>query len=292
LQEMIDLISEPLSYEFMRRAFLAAILAGGVASLIGTFVVLRGMAFMGDALSHAVLPGIAVAHLTRHSIYAGAFLAGLITTMGIGYLSRHRRLSEDTAIGIFFTGMFALGIVIISTMQSYSIDLVHFLFGNVLAVTSDDLWLMSGAAFLILLAFALFGRAWVIYSFDPAFAETSGLPVGLLHYGLMILISLAIVVAMQTVGVVMVLAMLVTPPATARLLAGRVPAIMVLSFIFSTLAAVLGLYSSYYMNIASGAAIVLWATIIFMPVFIFAPKVKLFVQQYHQLRQRCAGKVG
>lgn len=268
---MISLLLEPLTFAFIRRALLVAVLASSVASLIGTYVVTRGMAFLGGALSHAVLPGIAIAYTLGYSIQAGAFLAGLIAALGIGFVSRHAELKEDTAIGILMSGMFALGIAIISRMQSYSVDLAGFLFGNVLAVSVTDAWIAVGVWVLVLVALWLFNRRWVILSFDPTFAAAVGLPVGALHYGLMTLLSLVVVVAMRTVGVVMVLAMLVTPPATARLLVHRVQAMMLLSALLGAVAAVLGLYASYYLNVASGAAIVLVSVAMFFAVLFFAP---------------------
>jgi ABC-type Mn2+/Zn2+ transport system permease subunit len=269
---MIDLLIEPLSLGFMRRALLAAVLAGSVASLVGTYVVLRGMAFLGGALSHAVLPGIAIAYLLGLNIFAGAFLAGGITAIGIGFISRHERLKEDTAIGILLSGMFALGVAIISTLRSYSVDLTSLLFGNVLAVSGTDIRLTALVGVLVLLAFWLFNRRWVALCFDPQFAAAVGLPVTALHYGLIILMSLAIVTAMQTVGVVLALAMLVTPPATARLFTDRVGAMMLLSVLLGTVSSLVGLYGSYYLNIASGAAIVLVSVCMFFIALLIAPR--------------------
>jgi ABC-type Mn2+/Zn2+ transport system permease subunit len=268
---MVDILLEPFTFAFMQRALLVAVLASAVASLVGTYVVVRGMAFLGGALSHAVLPGIAVAYIFGHNILAGAFFAGLVASLGIGFVSRHTQLKEDTAIGILMSGMFALGIAIISRIQSYTIDLVNFLFGNVLAASATDVWTTFCACLLVLAALWLLNRRWVILSFDPTYAAAIGLPTGLLHYGLMVLLSLVIVVAMRTVGVVLVLAMLVTPPATARLLFNRIQTIMWASALLGALAAVVGLYVSYYLNVASGAAIVLVSVTLFFVAFFFAP---------------------
>ncbi|MGI6083478.1 MAG: metal ABC transporter permease [Limnochordia bacterium] len=269
---MMQLLVEPLSYEFMRRALFAAALTGAITSLVGTYVVLRGMAFLGGALSHAVLPGAAVAYVWGHSTALGAFIAGLLTAAGIGFIGRHPDLKQDTAIGILMSGMFALGIAIISTIKTYSVDLANFLFGNVLAVSMDDIWLMIGISALILLILWLFHHRWVILGFDPSFAAAVGLPVGALHYGLMVSISLVIVAAMKVVGVIQVLAMLVTPPATARLLSNRLSTMMWLSAMLGSVAAVVGLYVSYYLNIASGAAIVIVSVILFFAVFLGSPR--------------------
>ena len=265
---MIQLVTEPLSYEFMRRALFAAALTGAITSLIGTYVVLRGMAFLGGALSHAVLPGAAIAYVWGHSTALGAFFAGLFTAAGIGFVGRHPDLKQDTAIGILMSGMFALGIAIISTIKTYTVDLANFLFGNVLAVSMADIWLMMCISVLILLALWLFHHRWVILGFDPNFAAAVGLPVRALHYGLMVSISLVIVAAMKDVGVFQVVAMLVTPPATARLLSNRLSTMMWLSALLGSLAAVVGLYVSYYLNVASGAAIVIVSVVIFFAVFL------------------------
>jgi ABC-type Mn2+/Zn2+ transport system permease subunit len=269
---MIHLLTEPLTYEFMRRALLAAALAGAITSLVGTYVVLRGMAFLGGGLSHAVLPGAAIAYVLGHPTSLGAFMAGLLTAAGIGHIGRHPDLKQDTAIGILMSGMFALGIAIISTIKSYSVDLANFLFGNVLAVSTADIWSMLGIGVLVLLALWLFNRRWVILSFDPTYAAAVGLPVEALHYGLMVLLSLVIVVSMKVVGVILVLAMLVTPPATARLLSQRLHTMMWLSALLGSLAAVGGLYISYYLNIASGAAMVLVSVVVFFAVFLAASR--------------------
>ncbi len=256
----------------MQRAMLAAVLAGGVAALVGTYVLLRGMAFLGEALSHAVLPGIAVAYITGHSIVLGAFLAGVITSLGVGFVSRHRYIKEDTATGILLSGMFALGVAIISTVKSYSIDLTGFLFGNVLAISDRDIQISLVVWLIVGLALWLFHRRWIILAFDPDYAAAAGLPVGILHYSLVVLLALTIVAAMQTVGVALVLAMLVTPPATARMLAHRIGTIMLLSVLLGMAAAVAGLFISYYYDMASGASIVLVSVLLFLGALLFAPE--------------------
>lgn len=266
---MIAALTEPLTYEFMRRALIASALAGAVTALIGTYVVLRGMAFLGGALSHAVLPGAAIAYLLGYNTSIGAFIAGLVASAGIGLVSSHRHLKEDTAIGILMSGMFALGIAIISTIQSYSVDLSSFLFGNVLAVTTGDIKAMLAVCVVVVLALKLLGRQWTVFSFDPTYAAALGLPTMALHYGLLVLLSVVIVASMKVVGVVLVLAMLVTPPATARLLSNRLHTMMWLSALLGSLAAVSGLYISYYLNVAAGACMVLVSVAVFFAVFLF-----------------------
>lgn len=264
---MIELLTSPLQYPFMVRGLAAAIMVGIVCAVVGTYVVLRGMAFFGDALAHAILPGIAIGYLVgggaRQPLFWWALLTAVISALGIGAISRSTKIKEDTAIGIIFAGMFALGVALISTVRSYTADLAHFLFGNVLGVSSSDLWLTGILGGLILLAIVIFYKEFLVLSFDPILATTLRLPVRLLDFFLMILIALAIVVSLQTVGVALMVAMLVTPAATAYLLTRRLPVMMVLAAMIASLSGVIGLYLSFYLSIASGAAIVLTCTAIF-----------------------------
>jgi len=265
----MDWITEPLAFEFFRRAMLAAVLAGAIAALIGTYVVLRGMAFIGGALSHAVLPGVAIAYLLGQSILLGGLVAGIVTSVGIGVVSRHRRLKEDTAIGILLAGAFALGIAIMSSIRSYTVNLTSLLFGDVLAVTNGDIASLAAVGIVVVAAVVILNRKWTIHTFDPTYAQAAGLPVGFLHYAFMILLSLAIVAAMQTVGVLLILAMLVTPPATARLTCSRISTMMWVSVAWGVASALAGLYVSYYLDIPSGAAIVLVSVLMFFLTFLF-----------------------
>ena len=265
----------PLSYPFMLRGLLAAVTVGVVCATVGTYVVLRGMAFFGDALAHAILPGVAVGYLVSGRAQGPLFWWGLVTavltSIGIGALSRGRQIKEDTAIGVIFAGMFALGIALISTVRSYTVDLTHFLFGNVLGVSTGDLWLTVVFGGLVILTIVALYKEFLVLSFDPILASTLRLPTGLLHYLLLVLIAVAIVVSLQTVGVALMVAMLVTPAATAYLLTRRLPTMMLTGAAIGALSAVTGLYLSYYLNVASGAAIVLVSTGIFGLVFLFAP---------------------
>jgi manganese/iron transport system permease protein len=271
----MSFLLEPLSYPFMLRGMAAAMIVGIVCALVGSFMVLRGMAFFGDALSHAILPGVAVGYLVSGGASSGLFWWGLVTAilaaLGIGAISKGAQLKEDTAIGIVFAGMFALGIALISTMRSYTLDLVHFLFGNVLGVTPASLLLTAAFGALVLLAIVAFFKEFMVISFDPLLAETLRLPTEALRYLLLVLIAITIVVSLQTVGVALMLAMLVTPAATAFLLTRRLPAMMVVAALIGALSGVAGLYLSFYVSIASGAAIVLVCTAIFLVVALFAP---------------------
>ena len=263
----LEIITAPLQYAFMVRGLLAALMVGTVCATVGTYVVLRGMAFFGDALSHAILPGVAVGYLVgggaRGPLFWWAMLAAIISSIGIGAISKGAKLSEDTAIGVVFAGMFALGIAMISTVRSYSVDLAHFLFGDVLGVSNTDLLRIGIFGGLIVLTVVLFYKEFLVLSFDPLLAMTLRLPAQLLEYLLLVLIALAIVVSLQTVGVALMVAMLVTPAAAAYLLTRRLPTMMVLAAAIASASGVIGLYISYYASIASGAAIVLTSTTIF-----------------------------
>ena len=267
MNTLLNLILEPLSYAFMVRGILAALMVGAVCALVGTYVVLRGMAFFGDALAHAILPGIAIGYLVgggaREPLFWGALLAAVISSIGIGAVSKMTNLRQDTAIGIVFAGMFALGIAMISTVRNYTVDLAHFLFGDVLGVSNSDLVLIAILGGLILLAVVLFYKEFLVLSFDPLLATTLRLPDRVLEYLLLILIALVIVVSLQTVGVSLMVAMLVTPAATAFLLTRRLPFMMALAAAIACFSGVIGLYLSYYVRVSSGAAIVLVCTAFF-----------------------------
>ncbi len=272
---VLDYILSPLTYQFMVRGMLAAITVGIVCATVGTYVVLRGMAFFGDALAHAILPGVAVGYLVgggaQGPLFWWGLLTAILTSIGIGALTQGKQIKEDTAIGVFFAGMFALGIALISTVRSYTVDLTHFLFGNVLGVSSTDLRLTAIFGALVILAVLAFYKEFLVLSFDPVLASTLRLPARLLHYLLLVLIAIAIVVSLQTVGVALMVAMLVTPAATAYLLTRRLPVMMTTGAAVGAISAVTGLYISYYVNIASGAAIVLVSTALFVLTFLFAP---------------------
>jgi manganese/iron transport system permease protein len=268
---MIAVLTEPLQYAFMLRGLAAAVLVGIVCAVVGTYIVLRGMAFFGDALAHAILPGVAVGYLVGNGpsdmLFWWALVTAIISAFGIGVISRSTRIREDTAIGIIFAGMFALGIALISTTNNYAVDLTHFLFGNVLGVQARDLLFSAIFGLLVLAMIFFFYKEFLVLSFDSVLATTLRLPTRLLHYLLLVLIAVSIVVALQTVGVALMLAMLVTPAASAYLLTKRLPIMMILAASFSAVSGVIGLYVSYYFGIASGAAIVLACTAFFFLVW-------------------------
>ena len=266
----MDLLLEPLQYDFIVRALLAAIVVGVVCSILGVYIVLRGMAFLGDAMAHTILPGVVAAFLLGWPLAVGALTMGVLTALGIGVLTERTSLKEDTAIGVIFAGLFALGVAMLSLRGNYSIDLAHFLFGNLLGVSTADLGLTTALGGGVLLLIFLFYKEFLVLSFDPLLAETLRLPTTVLNYLLLILIAVTIVVALQVVGVALMLAILVTPAATASFLTRRLPSMMAVSAAIGVFSGVVGVYASYYLNIPSGPAVVLVATGIFLVVLAFA----------------------
>jgi ABC-type Mn2+/Zn2+ transport system permease subunit len=246
-------------------------MVGTLCAVVGTYVVLRGMAFFGDALAHAILPGVAVAYLLDANLLWGALAMALLTAVAIGFVSRHGQVKEDTAIGVFFAASFALGVALLSTVQNYSVDLTHILFGNVLGVSNADLWLTAALGAVVLLLVIFLYKELLVISFDPILAATLHLPLNALYYLLLVLIALTVVVSLQTVGVALVVAMLVTPAATAYLLTRRLWHMMIVGAVIGAVSSVSGLFLSFYVNIASGAAVVLVCTGFFLVVFLFAP---------------------
>ena len=261
----------PLQYEFMQRGMLAAIVVGIVCAVVGSYVVLRGMAFFGDALAHTVLPGVALGYLVnggaREPLFWWSLGTAILAALGIGAISKNSQIKEDTAIGIIFAGMFALGIALISTVRSYAVDLSHFLFGDVLSVSTSSLWLILLFGGIVLLIVFAFYKEFTTLSFDPVLAATLRLPVGLLNNLLLTLIAVTVAVSLQTVGVALMVAMLVTPAATAYLLTHRLSHMMIVGAILASFSGIIGLYLSFYLSIASGAAIVLTATVFFLIAF-------------------------
>lgn len=255
-------LSEPLHYAFMQTGLLAAVLVGVTCATLGVYVVLRRLAFIGDALAHALLPGLVVAYLNGWSLFGGAVLAGVLTALGIGWVSRHQMLGEDTAIGILFTSMFALGILLSSMSRSFR-DLSHLLFGNILGVTPGDLALIAGVTVVVLGVLILFHKELALTSLDPLYAVSIGLRADLVHDGLLLLLALTVVVGIQATGVVLTNALLIIPAASAALLTDRLPGMMLLAAGIAVVSAVVGLYGSYYWHVSSGAAIVLTCTACF-----------------------------
>ncbi len=265
----MSFLLNPLQYDFIVRALVAAIIVGVVCSVLGVYIVLRGMAFLGDAMAHTILPGVVAAYFLGWPLAVGALVMGVLTALGIGFLTRRAALQEDTAIGVIFAGFFALGVALLSAGAS-SVDLAHFLFGNLLGVSSGDLLITAALGGLVLLVIFLFYKEFLVLSFDPLLATTLRLPTTFLNYLLLLLIAVTIVVALQVVGVALMLAILVTPAAAASFVTHRLPAMMAVSALIGVVSGVTGVYAGYYLNIASGPAVVLAATLIFLVVLAFS----------------------
>lgn len=267
---LVEAIGEPFRHPFMLRALASVVIVGALNAIVGTFVVLRGMSFYGSALAHAILPGVAVGYLLGFSGKGGLFwfalLAAAASALLIGWIRNDRRLNTDTAIGIAFSSMLALGVVLISTTDSYSIDLTHFLFGNVLAVTDASLLRTLIAAVVVLGVLRVSYRPLLLVSFDPEHARTFGVPVRRYDALLLALIAVTIVVSLQTVGIALMAALLVTPAATGYLLARRVPGVIAAGTAAALVGGIGGLLFSYHVNVASGAAIVLAISALFVVV--------------------------
>ena len=271
MSEVIDFLRDPWTFEFMQRALIAAVVVGVVAAVVGCFVILKGMAFIGDALPHASFGGVAVAFALGFNLHLGGAAAALLTALTIGFIARRGLVRYDTAIGIVFVGAFALGILIVSRQSGYVVDLFSFVFGNVLGVSWTDVWLSVGLGGFILIAVVLFYKELLFTAYDPSMAAASGVPVAAMQYGLLVLIALTVVLALQVLGIVLVLAMLVAPAATAQLLTRRLPPMMALGALVGAVSAVCGLYIAWYADVAASAAIVLTATGFFLLAFLFAP---------------------
>jgi manganese/iron transport system permease protein len=279
--EMIEWLTKPLTYEFMQRGLAASTLVGVLCAVVGCYVVLRGMAFLGDALAHAILPGVALAYLFNGNLLIGALVAAIVVALLIAFLSRQGTIKEDTAIGILFAAALSLGVVLISSIRTYAVDLTHILFGNVLGVSSEDLIFTAVLGAVVLGFIVVFYREFLVMSFDPVLAATLRMRAERFRALMLILLALTVVVSLQTVGVGLVAAMLVTPGAAAYLLTRRLTSMMIVAALIGALSSVVGLYLSFYLSVASGAAVVLTATAIFLLAFLFAPARGLVPRWWH-----------
>ena len=278
----MDWLTDPLSLELFRRALIEAVVMGATCGAIGAYVVLRRLAFIGDALSHAVFPGVVLAYVAGLPVFAGAMVAGAITSVAIAVVSRGQRIREDTAIGIFFAGAFALGIVLISTQSGYQRDLSAFLVGDLLAVGWDDIAVSILAGTVVISLLVALRKELMLVSFDRTYAEALGYPVFVLELLLLLLLTATIVVSLSAVGIILVLAMLVTPAATARLLVDRFTPMMIVGGMLGALYGVVGWYVSYHLGWSPGGSIVLTATLLFVAAFVLSPTHGLLA---HRLRR-------
>lgn len=271
--DLVAFIAEPLQYNFIQRGMLALILVGGINAVIGCFVVVRGMAFFGDALAHSILPGIALSYTASggnigSNLFVGGLGAGIASALVIAWLTRNQELKEDSAIAIVFVTMFALGIAIISTQSSYTADLTHILFGSINGISHRDLLTMAVMAVIVLVVIGLLYKEFLIISFDLSLAHSLKLPAETLRLLLLILIAVTIVVSLQAVGIALMLALLITPAATARLLVKRLHHMLVIASLLGIVSGIVGFYASYYLDVPSGACIVLMLSALFGLVFV------------------------
>jgi len=271
----IAFITDPMAYGFMQRGLIAALLVGVVCAVMGTFVVLKGLAFIGDAVSHAAFPGLVIAYIIGAPLYIGGAIAAVVTALAIGVVSRRGRLRFDTSVGVLFAGTFAFGVMLFSTIKNYVTDLLGYLLGNVLGIGVGDLVQVAVLGAIVLVIVLAIRKELLFATFDPAGAAASGLPVAGLEYLLLALLGVTIVVSIQAVGIIMVVAMLVTPAATAQLVVVRFGQMMALAAALAALSAVIGLYLSFYLNLASGASIVLVETLWFGIALVLGPRTGL-----------------
>ncbi|WP_111719413.1 metal ABC transporter permease [Homoserinimonas sp. OAct 916] len=281
----MEFLEALVEYDYLKKALVTAVVVGILCGVIGSFTILRGLALMGDAISHAVLPGIAASFLLGISFFPGALVAGLLTALGIGYVNQNSRLKNDAVIGIVFTAMFALGVVMVS-LSPTSTDLTKILFGNVLAVRTSDMWITVIVGALVLLVAAALYKELQVSSFDPTMAAAYGLSTKGLHYLLMTMLTLVTVASLQTVGIILVVAMLIVPASTAYLLTDSLPRMILLAAALGVLSSAGGLYFSFSYNLPSGAAIVLVGAAGFLVAFLFAPTHGVIRRQLSARRAR------
>ncbi len=268
---MVGFFNDLLVYEFLQKALLTSVVVGIICGAIGCFIVLRGMALMGDAIGHAILPGVAISYILGINYFYGAVLAGILASLLIGAISQNSTIKNDASIGIVFSAAFALGIILITLAQSAT-DLTQILFGNVLHVRSSDMWLTIIVGLLVISVILLFYKELQVSSFDETMAEVYGLKTRFIHYGLMVLLTLVTVASLQTVGVILVVSMLITPASTAYLLTNKLSIMLLLASIFGATSSLIGIYFSYIYNLPSGPVIALAATGIFLLALVFSPK--------------------
>ncbi|MGF1539245.1 MAG: metal ABC transporter permease [Pleurocapsa sp.] len=269
---MLTNLLEPLQYSFIQRSLIVAIIVGIICAIVGSYLMVQRLALLGDAISHSVLPGVAIAYLIGMNIFIGAFIAGVLSTICINLIRTRSNIKEDTAMGIVFSAFFALGIILITVIQKDNkIDLNHFLFGNILGVTATDVRDTLIIAVIVISVVVLLYKELLFYTFDKLGAQAVGLPVNLLDLGLMMLIGLTIVASLKAVGVVLVLSLLITPPATAYLLVTRLHQVMFLGVAIGIVSSITGMYLSYFYNLPSGPAIVLVTSSLFVLALLFSP---------------------
>ncbi|SAO10202.1 metal ABC transporter permease [Staphylococcus aureus] len=265
---MLEFVEHLFTYQFLNRSLITSIIVGIVCGTVGSLIVLRGLSLMGDAMSHAVLPGVALSFLFGIPMFVGALITGMIASIFIGYITSSSKTKPDAAIGISFTAFLASGIIIISLINTTT-DLYHILFGNLLAITNSAFLTTIVIGSIVLILIIIFYRPLMISTFDPTFSRMSGLNTTLLHYFVMLLLSLVTVASIQTVGIILVVALLITPASTAFLISKKLYSMMIIASLISVISSIVGLYYSYIYNIPSGATIVLCTFVIYIITLFF-----------------------
>ncbi|HEP1150964.1 TPA: metal ABC transporter permease [Staphylococcus aureus] len=265
---MLEFVEHLFTYQFLNRALITSIIVGIVCGTVGSLIVLRGLSLMGDAMSHAVLPGVALSFLFGIPMFVGALITGMIASIFIGYITSSSKTKPDAAIGISFTAFLASGIIIIRLINTTT-DLYHILFGNLLAITNSAFLTTIVIGSIVLILIIIFYRPLMISTFDPTFSRMSGLNTTLLHYFVMLLLSLVTVASIQTVGIILVVALLITPASTAFLISKKLYSMMIIASLISVISSIVGLYYSYIYNIPSGATIVLCTFVIYIITLFF-----------------------
>ena len=274
----MDVIIQPLQYDFMLKAIIVSSLVGVVCALLSCFLVLKRWSLMGDAVSHSVLPGVVLAYALGLPYSIGAFVFGLCGVLGIGFIKQRVRFMDDAAIGIVYTTLFALGLVLVSKIPS-NIDLMHILFGYVLGISDTDAWQVGGIALFVTVVLLILRRSLLLYIFDPSHARAIRLNTSFYHYLLLVLLAFTVVASVQTVGIILVVAMLITPGAIAHLWTDRFDQMLGIAVLSSVIACIAGAYASYYFDVSTGGAMVLVLGILFLLTFFFAPRYGVLPQQ-------------
>ena len=277
---MLNWLLEPLGFEFMRNALAVGVLIGILCPVIGAYLIVQRMSLLGDVMAHSVLPGLAIAFFLRINILIGAFISGIISAFLIAWIRSQTRIKVDAAMAIVFSSFFALGILLITLLRN-KLDLDSFLFGDILGVTWQDVLRTALITATVLLLVRLFYKELLFYTFDPLGAQAIGLPVENLYLGLMAAVTLTIIASMQTVGVVLVVAMLIGPGTTAYLLVKELHQMMGLGALIGVTASVSGMYASYYLNVPSGPCIVLLSFSLLLLALLFSPSQGLLTQRHH-----------
>ena len=266
--DILTFITEPLGYAFMYKALIVSIVVGIACAILSCFLVLKGWSLLGDAISHAVLPGVVIAYILGIPFGIGAFVFAMLTVVLIGFIKNNTKIKEDAVMGIVFTTMFALGLMLISKIVS-SVDLLHILFGDILGISNESAWYTASILLAVAVITLIFRRTFLAFAFDPTHAQSVGIPITIIHYFFLTLLAITITGSIQTVGIILVIAMLITPGSTAFLLTKDFPTMLQIAISVSITSSLIGIYSSYYFDISPGGTIVFVQGVIFLAIFAY-----------------------